>query len=503
MPSIPGYNDWMRSTATLFTPRSTELKNIDTALEEYWRGFTVEERNAKSRLLTRALTEWIGTKGPNWRKSDRNKGPRFIVEELYNALNARVLTQADLDAFDYQDEQRRKRLLAVFADKEIVWKGMHTAHQLKAANEEFKKNVLGAWQPNQKSVNQIRDARTRMTNAAKDRNDYKPGKWQMGRDVGGSLMSAGAGIASIQTGNLNWPAQRSFGLGGIASSTRDFHTMLQDLCGGANPSEISWHFMQTLGLDVQKLAADVTPIVSNVFSGTKVLLAWGKVCLAEYRMRQVAKKSDFFVPEGDVSVAFKALQELLDRVTWSEGVQAGLQTADFATRTILSFTDGGAVSSTAVGVASTIAQLLHRLALFGREYAETRAARKLLDDRNNLDTRLFSTYPLLGCYMLLCSDTSEIVNMVRHARKGNNAVRFGDLAWQNEIEWVKKQGLDPVLERAAALVQSSPFLLRDRWTKQGMPVHAAYGVGGLDKMSQKLSKVAFAVDAVNLGGQFV
>jgi len=505
MAEIPLYREWMNGTATLFTPRSTELKAIDAALQEYWKGFTVEDRDAKSRVLRSALAKWIGTKGPNWRTSDRNKPPRFIVEELYKALNERVLTQADLDAFRFQDEQRRKRLFTIFSGKEIVWKGMQAAHQLKAANQEFKKSALGVWQPNPKSANQIRDARTQLASAAKDRNDYKPGKWQMARDVGGSAMSAATGIVSIQNGNLNWAAQQSFGLGGTAASTRDFHTMLQDLCGGANPSDISLHFMQTLGLDVQKLAADVAPIVSNIFSGTKVLLAWGKVCLADYRMRQVAKKSDFIVPQGDLSVAFKALQELLDRVRWSEGAQAVLQTADFATRTILSFTDGGAVSSTAVGVAFTIAQLLHRLALFGREYAETRAARELLDNPDNLDSKLFAAYPLLGCYMLLCSDTSEIVNMVWYERAWNNknAIRFGDMAWQNEIEWVKKDALDPVLERAAALVQQSPFLLRDRRTNEGMPVHAAHGVGGLDKLSQKLGKGALAADAINLAGQFV
>src|SRR5271165_834649 len=503
MAQIPSYNDWMTDTATLFTPRSSELKAIDGALQNYWKTFTIEDRQAKSRALSHALAKWIGTKGPNWRTSDRNKAPRNIVEELYGALNERMLTQADIDAFKYQDQERRKRIFTIFAGKEIVWKGIHTAHQLKAAHGEFQKSAQGVWQPNQKSADQIRDVRAQLASSGQDRADYRPGKWQMGRDAGGSLLSAGSGIASLQNGNLNWAAKKTVGLGGIGGSTRDFHQMLQDLCGGANPADISWHFLQTLGLDVQKLATDVTPIVSNVFSGTKVLLAWGKVCLADYRMRQVAKKSEFLVPEGDIPVSVKALQEFLDRVRWSEGVQAGLQTADFSTRTILSFTDGGAVSSAAVGVAFTLAQLMHKLALFGREYAETRAARELLDDPDNMDARLFASYPLLGCYMLLCSDTSDIVNLIRYERMRNNSVRFGDLAWQNEIEWVKKDGLDPVLERAAALVHSSPFLLRDRWTKVAMPVHAAYGVGGLDKLQQKLSKVAFAANAASLVGQLV
>ncbi|HTS32238.1 MAG TPA: hypothetical protein VMH81_40495 [Bryobacteraceae bacterium] len=504
MPDIPAYDDWIRHTATLLTARSRELRAVDAALHQYWNTPAGARRQPMRRALSNALANWIGTKGPQWRESTRNKPPRRIVTQLYDALNTSVFNEKDLEAFEFQDQERRKRMRVIFQGKEIVWKALNAAEDVKAAQQELKASVAGngLWQPGPKSAKQIADLKSAHTSAAKDRVDYAPGKWQLARDVAGPGLTAGLGSAAIQAGNLNWAAQKSFGLGGVSASPVAFHQMLQDLSGGCSTADIG-RLLLTAGVDVQQLAADVTPIVSNIFSGAKVLVAWGKVCLAEYRRRQAARQSDFILPGGDIAEAFKALQTLLSRAVATEGVQAGLQSADFATRTVLSFTDFGAVSSTACGVAFTLAKLLHKLALLGREYAETRDARRLLANPANLGTSLFTSYPLLGCYMLLCSDTSDTVNMVRAEGMRKNAVRFGDLAWRQQVEWIKKDGLDGVLERAAALVYSSPFLVRDAVTKRAMPVHALYGVSGLDKLQQKVSKVGFAANVVSLGGRLI
>jgi hypothetical protein len=82
-------------------------------------------------------------------------------------------------------------------------------------------------------------------------------------------------------------------------------------------------------------------------------------------------------------------------------------------------------------------------------------------------------------------------------RKG--AIRFGDLAWKEQAEWVKDHSVEPILERAAELVYSSPFLLRDAVTKRGMPVHALYGVGGFDRWGQKFSKAGTYLDIMGAG----
>ena len=506
MPEIPSYDDWLRNTAVLLSARSRELRAVDSALQEYWKTPAGAARQPKRSALANALSNWIGTKGPNWRDSSRNKPPRRIVAQLYDALNTSMFNERDLEAFEFQDQERRKRIRAIFQGKEIVWKAFSAAKEVKAAHLELKAGISsnGAWKPGPQAAQQINAAKAMQKSTAQDRVDYVNGKWQFARDVAGSGLQAGLGLASIQTGKLNWAPQMNFGLNGASASPHDFQAMVRDLSGGAGSiSDLNWQFLQAVGLDMQQLAVDVTPIVSNIFSGTKVLVAWGKVCLAEYRRRHVAQQRDFIAPGGDVADAFHGLQELLDRSIWTEGIQAGLQSADFATRTVLSFTDLGAVSSAACGVAFTLAKLLHKLALLGREYAETKEARRLLANPANYGAPLFTAYPLLGCHMLLCSDTSEIINMVRAEKMRKNAVRFGDLAWRHQVEWIKKASLDPVLERAAALVHASPFLVRDAVTKKGMPVRAMYGVGRLDKLQQKVSKAGFGAQVVNLGGRLI
>jgi hypothetical protein len=229
-----------------------------------------------------------------------------------------------------------------------------------------------------------------------------------------------------------------------------------------------------------------------------VLIAWGKVGMAVYKRYEVNRQTRFIMPEGDIWEAFKALQVMLDRVVTSETAQAGLQTADLATRTILSFTDLGTASSTAVGVAFTLAKLLHELYLLGREFAETRDARELLSKPDNLDTKLFAAYPLLGCHMLLASETSELINMVWAGTMRKGAIRFGDLAWREQVLWVKRHSVDPVLYRAAEMVYNSPFLVRDARTKRGMPVHELYRAGLGTRLGQKASKVGASLDVLQV-----
>lgn len=506
MPDIPSYNDWIRDTALgVMSPRSGELKAVDNALRDYWNTPVGGGRQPKRNALSAALANWIGTKGPEWRKNERNRPPVRMVERLYDALNTTMYTRADLDAFEFQDEARRKKIETLFRGKEIVWKVTNPAKEVKQTH----KDLMAGMGPNGKkwamdpdSAKNLAAIRKQQQTQSNNRVTYDNGRGNFVRGIADAGFDSGFGIASIETGQLNWAGEQRFGLGGVASTPGDFHTMLHDMAGGtASSSDINWHLMQTLGMSAHQLAADVTPIVSNVCSGVKVLIAWGKVCLAAYRQYKIDTHSSFVMPGGDVAEGFKGMQKLLDRKVWAETREAGLQTADFATRTVLTFTDGGAVSSTAVGVAFTLAKFLHRLGMLLREYAETRDARKLLAKPGNLDSSLFSAYPLLGCYMLLCSDTDEIINMVRTEQMRKGAIKFGDPAWRQQVEWVKRDHLDPVLERAAELVYFSPFRVRDSVTRLGMPVHALHNVGGLTRAAQKLSKASFGVDFLRLGNR--
>lgn len=251
------------------------------------------------------------------------------------------------------------------------------------------------------------------------------------------------------------------------------------------------HLMKTLGQDMSQLAGSVMPIISNITSGAKLLVAWGKVGLAKYREYDASTHSHVLMP-GEMAAAFKALNELLERNVTSETVQASIQTADFTARTAASFVDFGAVSGTMIGVVSTLGKLVHKLYLLGREYSESRAANRLLGNPKNLSYRMFQTYPLLGCYMLVCSDLSEIIALSR-VEQLERGIPFGAAGWMDDVEYIKKTHVDPLLERATSVIYKSPFVIPN------MPLHALYKPTFLDKAEQKAGKLIFMKNVAKIG----
>jgi hypothetical protein len=170
MPDIPSYNDWMKYTALgIMSPRSTQLKAVDTALPDYWNTPAGVARRPKRRALGDALANWIGTKGPKWRDRERNKAPMHIVEQLYNALNTYYIDEDDVKAFAAQDEMRRKRLHDLFCGKEIVWKALNPAKDAKEVYAELKRGRT----PSKDAA----DIKKGLAKETARRATYEPGKW--------------------------------------------------------------------------------------------------------------------------------------------------------------------------------------------------------------------------------------------------------------------------------------------------------------------------------------
>ena len=64
----------------------------------------------------------------------------------------------------------------------------------------------------------------------------------------------------------------------------------------------------------------------------------------------------------------------------------------------------------------------------------------------NLD--IFKTNPLLGCYLVACSDTSAIINMA--------VAEYGRPGWKLEIEDMATR-LQPLLVKASQFLRASRF----------------------------------------------
>jgi hypothetical protein len=63
----------------------------------------------------------------------------------------------------------------------------------------------------------------------------------------------------------------------------------------------------------------------------------------------------------------------------------------------------------------------------------------------------------------------------------------------DDVEYLKKHHIDPILTRATEFVHASLFKMPN------MPIHALYQPGGLDKLQQKISKGKLAANVGQIG----
>lgn len=216
-------------------------------------------------------------------------------------------------------------------------------------------------------------------------------------------------------------------------------------------------------VNVKEVVGSFMPVISDVASGLKFVIAAGKHALAWHRQAGAHRHGGAIDWGADTDQAFQALDVLLERKRTATGQLAVI--------------GWPGISGSAVGMVTGSAKLAHRLMLVAREYRETRAARLLLDNPDRLDHTMFTACPLLGCNMLVCSDTSEIIQVVRGGL-ASEGIQSGATGWMDDVE--------PVLERAAAFVYSSPWEIPD------MPLHAISNPGLLDKAGKAMGRMNLA-----------
>jgi hypothetical protein len=417
MSKIPSLKDWLAVTnGGVLSVRSKQLKALDTALENYWKARD-NELPTDLKPLRDALANWIGYKGPDWRNSQRNAPPKRIVEQLYDVLDTGSFSKEDLAAFKEQDEKRRERLVFLFAGTKFVSASKYEG-QIMGRAETLSEVMAGIW-----------------------RSAGRPAAKFAGPSVG--AVAAGGAVVGIDVAVAD---------------------MLKDMCDTSSLDEAGRILLEVTGVsaaEVIKTFAECLPLLGLATSAVQMFKSSGQAARAAMRAFEIGRRTGFILPGGDVAEAFKALHLLLRREAMNEARTAAIDASAFGARLALHAVDGGIGSSAAITVSSLVVKGIIMMRNAYRFNKATRAANQILSDRNNLDSRMFGVFPLLGCYMLLMCDTFEIVNMVRTEQARNGVVRFGTLGFKEQIEWIKRKHLDPVLATAAECISKSPLLLLD------------------------------------------
>jgi hypothetical protein len=410
--SIPTHQQWMLETAGGFTkPRSARLKAIDQAILQY----NLSKNPKDIWRIKNAFEDWKREKGAQWDKSLRNRSGAI------SRLNADLMKAADyrtyqITHFSIQElmalqavaKERKKVIASVFEGREVTFKAAKIKDQLKASADNVKETA-------EKGAAYIKSIKK------------------------GGPPTAGPSASDIVKKKMIEMVKTYFGVEGLEQ--------LGTLSG--------------LILSIlEKAAVSVPPVVGHIKDGYDLFTEWAKTGAALYKQYDISDRG-YSIDVGVPTQAFSALMSCLKDETKNQAISATRSTTSFALKTGLVFVDGGAISGPVVGAANALADFAHKMFLLGTEWRATRGINRALTD-GDLDIRLFRTYPLMGCYLLISATLSDLIPIES----------FGTPGWMDYIENLKKHAFDDIYDSATDLVEQSP------WEIIGLPKRPKGTTGG-------------------------
>jgi hypothetical protein len=207
--------------------------------------------------------------------------------------------------------------------------------------------------------------------------------------------------------------------------------------------ELGLVIREVLGETLKDLAKSIAPAVGFVASAAKTAM-YGLMAASQSKDVYTLSNTGEGFMAGDPAKAFQAVQRLMKRELKKTSARLTISASETTAKGIGFFGDGGTATTAAVGTAASIARLLVTLKALRRDCLEMRAANKIMRNVGQIDSTLFEKNPLLGCYFLVCADTSTIINfMFEHT---------GRPGFQYEVERTVKKHLNPTLKIASHLL---------------------------------------------------
>ncbi|TWU57781.1 hypothetical protein Poly59_06900 [Rubripirellula reticaptiva] len=157
---------------------------------------------------------------------------------------------------------------------------------------------------------------------------------------------------------------------------------------------------------LEDVVSSLAPIY-GIFSSVKDLFSsinqFRKTVMERYR----AAKAVAEISRGDAQAAAQGVTRMINGLLVSSGVGMLRSTAQIAGGLMTLPLDGGMLA----GGIGKVFQLIQKLVSLGLDFAERKAGRVCLQQKI-LDARIFQASPLMGCYLITCSNTSDLVGML-------------------------------------------------------------------------------------------
>lgn len=204
------------------------------------------------------------------------------------------------------------------------------------------------------------------------------------------------------------------------------------------------------------LVKNMAPYAGILTSGANAIYQFGKLGQAVSRRSQVRS---FVNLQGNALNAVLAIDHLLSRDITKRATQATMSTFEAIGRGAATAAGGPAAEAIAAGLMG-IAKLTYQVYVIGRDFQEKAAANEVLNGAEPITYEVFDKYALLGCYYLVCVDTSDVVRRL--------LFDIGDHQWMDDVEKLTKR-IQPLLTLSRSLISESRFEI------QNMPKLRAQG----------------------------
>jgi hypothetical protein len=278
--------------------------------------------------------------------------------------------------------------------------------------------------------------------------------------IGISLLKKGAAVGKktksmveAVPGGFAAPAAKALAAPAVKEMAKQFIAVCSDIHDFDD-------LIQALGSDViNELTSELVPYLTLLMSGVKSARAWKAVYEDGTNLYRSDNWKEGVLP-GDPLAAAIAVQVIIKRDLVRHTVDATRHTAVLSTKIASLFVDFGAATSSVIGLANACATLAIELASIGIDYKELKAGNKLLESPGAVTIEVFSACPLLGCYLIACSDDSSLANFF--------IADIGLPGWMDKVEKIKKTQLGPLQAVASKAIKSSRIELIGLSSNKGM-----------------------------------
>ena len=304
-----------------------------------------------------------------------------------------------------------------------------------------------------------------------------------GKDLLSSAKDVGSNIKTIATGAS--AATKAVSFSAVHDAVSGFIT---NCAGVDNIQEIAGVISAEA---TTNLITEVTPILGVVTSSAKLAKAGKQVAEDGYHLYKSKEYRTGF-GSGDPVTAAEAVTTIIKRDLSVHSIDLGQQAVATGGKIAGLFADLGTGTNVAIGLTSALATLGLKLYVLGQEIADMRAGNKRLEKPDSLDLSVFGVCPILGCYLLTCSDTSQVGNFF--------VAEIGLPGWQDRIEAMKKTKMDPMLKIAKKAISDSRLQLEGLRADKGTHNEKGFFAKLKAKAMNKIHPTASTVDKSRIVG---